>query len=493
MMKTLSIVLACMGVLHLSAQCPTNIEFNSQQSIDSFPILYPGCKAISSDVVINGNSITHLDGLAQIDSIGGSLSIYFCDTLSELKGLEQLRFVGEALNIYGNKNLQSLEALDSLQQVESLQVSNCPALANLNGLGRISTLKGNLDISDNGGLKNLSGLTSLRSVEHALIIEHNIAMTSLRGLDSLTYNGYLFKIFYNPALVELTGLDHSITIAREMVIDANFALTSLQHLSQVNGIKMLTLGGNKALSNLQGLEHIQTLPLGLSIVENNTLSDLYGLQNLHSTGDLRFYGNDSLKTLKGLDSLLSIRTLWVEESRLSDFTGLNNLKQITGQFILHNNPFLTSFAGLENVDSIGMGVHVDYNLNLNYCAIQAICDQFDLFPPNVFFDKNGLGCNSNFEVFQACSSVSQVEPPLTEQFQWDLFPNPSYGLMQILSPGTASLVLKVSDAMGRIVMGWREVSSDYQIDLSNQVPGLYIVNVQVGDHIQSRRMLLIGR
>ena len=50
---------------------PDGITFQTQAEIDNFQTNYPNCNEIEGDVIISGDSITNLNGLSVVTSIGG--------------------------------------------------------------------------------------------------------------------------------------------------------------------------------------------------------------------------------------------------------------------------------------------------------------------------------------------------------------------------------------------------------------------------------------
>ncbi len=122
-MKTISIIMMALilsggAPAQTSQVCttclPEGIWFSTQMQIDSFSVNYPGCSGIEGFVVINGNDISNLNGLASITNIAGSLSIYSNDDLTRLTPLKNLRSNGGHLCIYNNKKLNSLIGLDNI-------------------------------------------------------------------------------------------------------------------------------------------------------------------------------------------------------------------------------------------------------------------------------------------------------------------------------------------------------------------------------------------
>lgn len=128
----------CSSLSEVRTSCglclPGGITFTTQASIDDFAINYPGCSKIIGSVTISGANITNLNGLENLMSIGGSLSIYGNDALVSLDGLEHLISVGLSLDIVDNPLLSSLDGLDNIvfeninPQIE-WNIINCPNLS----------------------------------------------------------------------------------------------------------------------------------------------------------------------------------------------------------------------------------------------------------------------------------------------------------------------------------------------------------------------------
>jgi len=131
------------GVSGLYAQSclPDGITFTSQSQIDSFPINYPNCTEIEGDVIFPyPNTVSSLQGLNSISSIGGELLISDCNDITTLEGLNNIQSIGGALSIISNDNLLNLSALQNLR-----------------------TIGGGLTISWNYRLKSLSGIDSINA------------------------------------------------------------------------------------------------------------------------------------------------------------------------------------------------------------------------------------------------------------------------------------------------------------------------------------------
>lgn len=133
--------------------CPTpNTTFNNQEGIDNFKINYPTCTQLQGNVSIVGYAITNLDGLSNITSISGSLSITYSNYLTTLDGLSSLTNIGGELNISYNTALTHLNGLSSLTSINSgrLSLYNNSVLSDITGLSNInSETIGHLDITSN--------------------------------------------------------------------------------------------------------------------------------------------------------------------------------------------------------------------------------------------------------------------------------------------------------------------------------------------------------
>ena len=73
------------------------------------------------------NSLTSLDGLSSVTTIGGSLSITGEDGLTDLHGLEQLRTL-QTLHLSDLARLENLDALHGLEAVRWVSIFDNPCL-----------------------------------------------------------------------------------------------------------------------------------------------------------------------------------------------------------------------------------------------------------------------------------------------------------------------------------------------------------------------------
>jgi hypothetical protein len=79
---------------------PDGIGITTQEEIDSFAINYPGCTEIIGNVWVGGEeptNISNLNGVSEITSFGGSLTIKKTPLLKSLSGLENITLVDGSL------------------------------------------------------------------------------------------------------------------------------------------------------------------------------------------------------------------------------------------------------------------------------------------------------------------------------------------------------------------------------------------------------------
>lgn len=142
-----------------------NYYFSSQTDVDNFQSVFPDCTEVQGALVLAGNSISNLEGLDPLTSIGGSFIIGSWQTgnmLTSLTGLENLTLIGEHLWAISN-----------------------PVLASLTGLEGVTTIAGDIYIRSNPSLNSLGSLENLTSIEGDILIRQNTALSSLTGMDDI--------------------------------------------------------------------------------------------------------------------------------------------------------------------------------------------------------------------------------------------------------------------------------------------------------------------
>ncbi len=159
-------------------------------------------------IILNNNTLVSIEGLGNITSVYGTVRIWGNDLLPNLQGLESLTTIEDSyLQIRDNASLVDISALSSLNYNEGIRIEENPLLQNLNGLGGLRVIIGDLRIFDNDALLDISALDSLESVTN-LDLTDNDALQHVDGLDN--FNRVYQKVWIrnNSNLHNILGLSN---------------------------------------------------------------------------------------------------------------------------------------------------------------------------------------------------------------------------------------------------------------------------------------------
>lgn len=199
------LIISIIPFFALSQSClPDGIRFTTQEEIDNFRINHPNCTEIEGDVEITLSSISNLDSLYVIASIGGNLELNKNSSLTSISGLSNLTTVEGRINLWEN-NLTDLTGLNSLETIgKGLAITNMASLTSLSGLDNLTSIGSGLQITMNFELESLSGLENLISVgESSLIIRENTKLIDITGIENIEAGTIdLLQIKYNSVLAE---------------------------------------------------------------------------------------------------------------------------------------------------------------------------------------------------------------------------------------------------------------------------------------------------
>jgi hypothetical protein len=312
------------------------------------------------------------------------------------------------------------------------------------------------DVTINGSdIYNLNGLLVLTSIGGDLSIHNNPQLTILEGLNNTNHIGGNLIIESNDNLITLSGLENLVYIGGDLMMGHWFKFYSWGYYRN----------GNEKLTSLSALSNIDTIFGNVSIADNEMLVSLAGLNLSYIQGSLDIGKNDSLANLNGLQNLSSIggdliigRAGWeycLGNSNLQSISGLDGLTTIDGILRVAGNDFLTSLAGLDNIEANSIQeLDISWNGTLSNCAVQSVCDYLAAPGAIIAIDHNAPGCNSPEEVDSACVYVSAGESAVnSQQSAVIVFPNPtsrvsSFGFRV---SGSGNVTLKIYDLHGREV------------------------------------------
>ena len=111
----------------------------------------------------------------------------------------------------------------------------------------------------------------------------------------------------------------------------------------------ITISGNN-IFHLDGLLVLTEINGNLEIEDCDDLTSLAGLQNITTVnpdGEIEIENCDALTSLNGLQNLTSCHNLEIKHNAsLSDISALQNLANVSGEFVVKNNPSLSNCDAL---------------------------------------------------------------------------------------------------------------------------------------------------
>jgi hypothetical protein len=483
---------------------PEGITFTTQSQIDSFQVNYPECTVIEGDVMIAGDDISNLEGLASLTKINGEIVICFNDSLAILTGLEGLTSIGDALRIYENNSLLSLSGLDNIDPASLgiIEIWHNPLLSDCDVQWICNYLgdpKGTINIYQNAvGCNNPFEIANSCGIVLSCLPYGNYYFLSQADVDN-------FPSYYSNCkklegfvqihgedisnLDSLTGID---TINGSLHVCGNNNLSSLNGLNNLKYIRddlalgYWECGNNPDLTSLSGLNKLTSVGRAMLIMWNDGLIDLEGLDSLISVGySLQIVENASLKSLEGINKLYSVSELDIgyNDSLLS-LDGLQGLIKVNHYFDISGNPMLTGIEGIRNVnvDSLWL-LRITANDSLTKCSVQSVCDYLNMPEGSVEIHDNAMGCNSREEVDAACGVG--IEEVISRQSSVVSYPNPVSDLVtfdiNLQDPSKVSLI--ISNNLGQFVVTILDESMDkgeHQViwNANGMKPGIYFYTMQ---------------
>lgn len=117
-------------------------------------------KTVGRDFNMSDEKIKNLEGLNLLESVGGTLNISNCYSLTSLEGISSLKSIG-GLRLSNNVELIDISLLNKITSLnKGLTIYNTKSLNSLFGLNNIKSIGGRLDISENKGLSSINDLSN---------------------------------------------------------------------------------------------------------------------------------------------------------------------------------------------------------------------------------------------------------------------------------------------------------------------------------------------
>jgi len=444
-------------------QCPEGpVTFTTQAQINQFAVDYPNCTAISGALSFSGSDITSLAPLNGITNVGDNLLIQNT-SLSNLNGLNNVTTVGGDIDIFNNASLATLNGLNSLASTAgNLVINENAALTNVDALSSLTTINGHLVVHNNATLTTISGLQNVNpnsiGGEYGLYISTNPQLSACNITNLCTYLLYptnthprnisgnagdciseqALSAICNPIPAECPVGDVTLSSQEEVnqfvaayancttivgnlrigVESGNSNITDisqLYHLVTVTGNVFISYNGS--LQNLIGLSSLKNVG-GLSI-QNNGLNNLNGLSSLTNAGNLLIAFNNSLTNVNGLSGLTSVAGSVIIQNNnlLTNLNGLNNLTTVAGLLTIQDNNALSNISGLQNVNPAtlvpmgNLGLTIKNNLVLSVCNLPNFCTYLQNTANPNEITGNGANCISAQTITTACNTTPVNDCP----------------------------------------------------------------------------------
>ena len=89
-------------------------------------------------------------------------------------------------------------------------------------------------------------------------------------------------------------------------------------------------------------------------------------------------------------------------------------------------------------------------------------------------------------VNSGCDFTAGVEEFATS---FEMVPNPTNGQVNITWSANATGAISITDLNGKVLQSVQVVGQQTTIDLSNYTPGVYLITLQVGEQVNTQRII----
>jgi len=424
---------------HLQATCPTGTIFLSgQTAVNNFPTDYSGCTtpdalvitgnvtdltplSVITDVngiltIGNGSGIPDLNGLQNLGSVAGDLSI--SGSFSNLNELTSLTTVGGNITVSG-ANFDDISILNNLSGFTgTLWLSSSTAITSIGNLSNLTGLSGlyfifNQNLSDLSGLPNLSQLDILRVWSCPSLTDYT-KFSSLTSLGSLELNNAPITDFSDFAgvtslenlnllscnnLIDISDLDPSGSMS-SFSISSCTMLTTLPNYASVTDMINFTFSTNPAVTTLDIFPNATDVTGSLRFTNNAGLSSATMFGSLDNCSFIEISRN-GLSSLTGFQNLDAVTNLTIQYEDLTDLSNFSGLRVVTGALNISFNLLLTDISALENLALLSSPT-IRTNPSLSDCCLLSLLLSTGKIIGGIDVLGNGPGCQNYLEIYNSC-------------------------------------------------------------------------------------------
>lgn len=245
-------------------------------------------------------------------------------------------------------------------------------------------------------------------------------------------------------------------------------LNGLSNITTITGdVKIKKTG----LVSLNGLQNLIYIGKKLSIKENNFLVNLNGIYNLSYIGEeLEIEENPLLNSISALGNLTHIG---------------NGDEAIT----IKDNSKLTSLNGLGNANTVINGsIKIKDNNLLSVCTVSSLCNFFNAPSGSISISNNQNGCNSYNQVLMSCSTLSEDDFNIKQNYQ--ILQNPMQTQLEIINNSKLLTTISLYDISGREVLN-HIIHPDYNIIKTEHLSkGTYILKFHAEEESASYKIII---
>jgi len=403
--------------VNVALQCPTgNSSFYQQSAVDNFIVEYPNCTTLNA-VEIGGN-VTNLNGLANITTVNGTMTVFNTNNLATLAGLDNLTTITGNLDIYWNTALTNINALTNLTTFSGIYFTGNSSLSNVSipavcdhlANGNPATISGNAtgaatvyEVMETCGNLNQMGLSSVETTAGAIANFDPLGTNFSQSVPGSVNEFTVTPTAYNAnAVITLTFNGQTQTVQSGAPSD------ELTLSGGMNYVYLYVTIGNSVKEYILSINKTSLCPFASPYLDSQAdvdafLVDYPGCENFD--GSIYISGND-ITNLDGLANLVSLTgTLRINSTELlSDLGGLENLTSI-GSFYMDGNAILQDITALSNMNITNSdALSIINNPMLGNIALPNICSYLAT-GTYVSIWSNATGANSRTEVMQACGNA----------------------------------------------------------------------------------------
>lgn len=313
------------------------IEFESQQEVDDFPSDFPNIVIIESSMIINGDDITDLSSLSQLNVIN-SLRIE-TSQLEDLSGLTGLTVLNELVVsesstlIDASLDVVEVESVRLMAPLANLELSNMTYITENTTL----TLDGDFEdfigfefITELRTLRLLSGIESLEGLNNLEHISRSLRLADLEMtqekfdvLGNLTFVGNFVTVLDNTSLESLDFLENLSEQPNNVVVSRNPQLAYCNQnwiCERINETSLPTTFENNLSSCNDNEDHFEVLCYtpGSPQITNLEIANCYNVPSIEITDAL---GNtdETIQVFDDLGNLVLVLNANGNELGIVDF------------------------------------------------------------------------------------------------------------------------------------------------------------------------------